>query len=122
LNRRSHRVDARGRLTVSEIITLVKMGLGNAEPTACAQGIPAGATVDFSGPGSAGINGARLHRLRRRQGVYRAGRHQRLDKRRPALPISTLAVDPLTPTTLYAVAADGLFNGMERARPGAPQA
>ena len=37
-----------GRVTVNEIIVLVNIALGSAEPAACAAGIPSGAHVDVA--------------------------------------------------------------------------
>jgi hypothetical protein len=35
-------------LTIDELITLVNIALGSAQPSACAHGVPAGATVDIA--------------------------------------------------------------------------
>jgi hypothetical protein len=40
--------DASGTVTVNELITMVNVALGNAQPTACPSGIPSGAGVDIS--------------------------------------------------------------------------
>jgi len=40
--------DSRGSVTVDEIITLVNIALGNAQPLACPEGIPSGAEVDVA--------------------------------------------------------------------------
>jgi cysteine-rich repeat protein len=40
--------DGSGEVTVNEIITLVNIALGEAHPSACSRGVPAGTTVDVS--------------------------------------------------------------------------
>lgn len=40
--------DASGGVTVSKLITLVDIALGNAQPSACPRGIPNGAGVDIT--------------------------------------------------------------------------
>jgi hypothetical protein len=37
-----------GKVTIAEIVTLVKIALGNAGPLACPSGIPSGAAVDIA--------------------------------------------------------------------------
>jgi hypothetical protein len=40
--------DGSGEVTVNEIITLVNIGLGNAQPSACPHGVPSGTEVDIA--------------------------------------------------------------------------
>jgi len=40
--------DASGSVTVDELLTLVSIALGDAEPSACVDGIPSGSQVDIA--------------------------------------------------------------------------
>jgi hypothetical protein len=40
--------DGKGTVTVDEVLTLVNIALGNAQPLPCAQGIPSGVEVDVA--------------------------------------------------------------------------
>lgn len=37
-----------GQVTIDELLTLVNMALGNAQPAACPNGVPSGAEVDIA--------------------------------------------------------------------------
>lgn len=40
--------DGRGDVTINELIAMVTIALGNAQPSACRDGVPNGAEVDIS--------------------------------------------------------------------------